>query len=149
MKLDRTAVAGFFEDLPVLLFVLAGVMTIVVTSTLAAEKFEEQTRQKDLNEWAHDIADTIVRRVQLSAGPNALPLVSSLINLNISADVPQTRPCDFAASVFIVHPSIKPIIYYSSDPDALPELTGSSVRLMNAIDDQGEVVILKVRTVAW
>lgn len=149
MKVDRTAVAGFFEDLPVLLFVLAGVTTLVVTSTLAAEKFGEQKRQKELNELARDITDTIVRRVQQSAGLNGLPLVSSLINVNLSDEVPQIGHCDFAASVFIVHPLAKPIVYFSSDPDALPKLTGSSLRLMNAIDDQGEVVILEVRTVAW
>ena len=149
MRVDRAAVAGFFEDLPVLLFVLAGVMTLVVSSTFAAERFDAQKRQKELDESAQDIADAIVRCIELSAGSNGLPLVSAVSSMNISNKVAQTGGCDFAASVFIVHPLVKLVIYYSTDPDALPKLTGSSLRFMNAIDDQGEIIIVEVRTVVW
>ena len=90
-----------------------------------------------------------MRCIELSAGSNGLPLVSAVSSMNISNKVAQTGGCDFAASVFIVHPLVKLVIYYSTDPDALPNLTGSSLRFMNAIDDQGEIIIVEVRTVVW
>lgn len=149
MKADRAAVAGFFEDLPVLLFVLAGVTTLVLTSVFVAERLELQKKQKDLEEAARNLANVIVRKARLYAGPDLLPLVSYLSSLNISDEVAPGGTIDFAVSVFVVHPLVKCILDYSTNPDAIPRLTGSALRLANAIDDQCGIVILEVRTLAW
>jgi len=150
MRKDDRAVAGFFEDLAVMVFVLAGVSLLISAYVWSSMIAQAQTEQERLDYLAEDFVTRVVSQAMETGEGPAGPSVSVLRGLDLPAVAQESLVgrC-VAASISVLHPYHQLVISFSStDPcDAL--LTGYSVELMNAVDEAGMVVISEVRCVVW
>ena len=150
MRADRSGVAGFFEDLPVLMFVLSGVVTLVLTSVFVSERISEDRLDDQLDAVAKRMVDSVASEMLFSCGPDVLPTVTSIRALNCSGLVsPLSEGRGYALSVFSMHPSFGCLLSFSSNQSSAPRSTGYASRLLNALGDDGLCVILEVRVIVW
>lgn len=150
MRSDRSAVAGFFEDLPVLLFVLSGVVALVLTSVFVSERMAVMRFQERMDVIARDIVDSVATEILLSCGAGVMPAVSS-IKAHDFAEV-AVRSCggrSYAVSVLLIHPSYESMVDLSSDMRDQPRSTGFASTLLNALDECALNAIVEVRAVVW
>lgn len=148
MKRDTSGALGFFEDLPVMVFVLAGVASLIATAAWSEATIKEGTLHSDLERlaelvsaWILDGAPGEVRTLPTADAFRALNL-SSLAEL-----LPEGR--SFTAAVTQRHPVVEALNSYSAQSFELPSLTGCSLRFLNAIDGLSRVVVVEVRVVVW
>jgi hypothetical protein len=150
MRVDCSGVAGFFEDLPVLMFVLSGVVALVLTSVFVSERMTADWMDEQLDVVAKRIVDSIASEMLFSCGPDVLPTVDSICAFNYSDKVSQMSDGrSYALSVFSLHPSFGCLLDICSDQNATPRSTGYASELLNALDDTGLTIILEVRVVVW
>ncbi len=150
MKNDCLAVAGFFEDLPVLAFVLSGVMSLILTGTFVARHLEVERNQEHLDDLAQRIVDSLAGRICLSRGTESLPTVVALIAWNYSAIFRDL--CEghgYLFTVNSVHPSPEELIRACSDSRDTPESTGHAVRFVNALDARNLRIVLEANILVW
>jgi len=150
MRGDHRAVAGFFEDLPVLIFVLSGVMALVLTSTFVAERIETDRFKDSLDALAQRIVNSLSARMQSARGPDLLPTAAAISAWNYSEILDQAsegRGYLFALSS--LHPSQSCRVTVCSDGSEVPETTGHARRLVNALDDRNVCVVLEVSVIVW
>jgi hypothetical protein len=150
MRTDRSGVAGFFEDLPVLMFVLSGVVALVLTSVFVSERMTSDKMNEQLDSIASRIADSVASEIRFSRGPDMLPSVSSIRAFNCSDEVSQLSDgrC-FVLSVFSLHPSLGCLLNICSDQSRPPRSTGYASELLNALCDDGLSMVLEVMVVVW
>jgi hypothetical protein len=150
MRADRLGVAGFFEDLPVLMFVLSGVVALVLTSVFVSERMTAERMDEQLDVVAKRIVDTVASEMLFSCGPDVLPTVASICAFNYSDIVSQLSDGrGFALSVFSLQPSFACILNTSSDQGSAPRSTGYASELLNALGDNGLTIVLEVRVIVW
>jgi hypothetical protein len=150
MRADRSGVAGFFEDLPVLMFVLSGVAALVLTSVFASERMAANRMDEQLDAVAKRIVDSVTSEMLFSCGPDVQPSVTAICAFNYSELVSQLSDGrGFALSILSLHPSFGRMLNISSDQRSMPRSTGYACGLLNAMDANGLSIVLEVRVVVW
>ncbi|MCU0858976.1 MAG: hypothetical protein MUE55_00060 [Thermoplasmata archaeon] len=146
MRFDERGVGGFAEDLPVMIFVLAGVCLLVGAAVSAAEK--ARTGESDELE---SLAEVLVSEVMDGFSVTETPTVTALRSFEIvNCAEPVLAGCDgWYVSLRSVHPEIELLQSSGSLPDQAPGATGSCSRLINACDDDMMIVVVEVRAVVW
>lgn len=147
MWADRSAVAGFFEDIPVLLIVLAGVMSLVLSGVIAAEREQRIGDQRQLDLLASRLIDSVA--IEAAPDPSiehASVVVFASLNLTrCAANVLDDEA--FRISVIQLYPSMEWIRTSSLDPQIRD--VGYASRLFNARLDDGSVGVLEVAAFVW
>jgi len=150
MRANRSGVAGFFEDLPVLMFVLSGVVALVLTSVFVSERMTADRLDEELDAVAKRIVDSVASEMLFSCGPDVLPTVASIGAFDYSDLVSQlSGGRGFALSVFSLHPSFGCILNISGGQRSAPRSTGYASELLNALGDNGLNMVLEVRVIVW
>ena len=149
MRSDETAVAGFFEDLPVLLIVLAGVSALVLSGVTASERLAEMENQAELESLAGRFVVTMA--VSLNMDPSVEHAsISSVRSLNISrcaCDALDTE--SWTAAIVLLRPHV---IWLRTESRTVVEpttSTGYSSMLLNVVMDDGIVGVVEVKALVW
>jgi len=150
MRRDCSGVAGFFEDLPVLMFVLSGVVALVFTSVFVSVRTSADRLDEELDAIATRMVDSVTSEILYSCGPDVLPTVASVRALDYSNLVSHLS-CGrgFALSVCSLHPLFACVFNVSSHQSGAPRSTGYASELLNALADNGLTVVLEVRAIVW
>lgn len=146
---DRTGVAGFFEDLPVLMFVLAGTVTLVVSAVNVTETMGSYRKQEQLDGFAERSADLLLSELA-SDNPDVSVIVGSLCCTRLRESVEGfLGEREFAITLVMLHPVL--IFLYQDSVMAGNgcRMSSSASRLMNAATEDGREGILAVRIVVW
>lgn len=146
MRGDTEAVGGFFEDLPVLAFVLAGVLSVAGTASWASGMMSEGDLCEELERSASQLVAAVVAELR---GVDTLPTVEAVRHADISG-LMRTLPegAEGLVSVWSAHPVNERILVVGSC-EGEPLLARSESMLMNAVFDGGAVGILEVRVLVW
>jgi len=146
MRADVDAVGGFFEDLPVLAFVLAGVMSVAGTASWVSGTLSESDGYDALDRSASRLACSIAFGLQDTGG---LPTVESVVGANLS-EAMSVLPDGFGflVSVWSIHPEDGCLLTVS-DGAGEPGSARSATALLNVLCDDGIVGILEVRVLVW
>jgi hypothetical protein len=144
---DRSAVAGFFEDIPVLLIILVGVMSLVLSGVVAAERAQHIENQKQLDLLASRLIDSVAINVAPDPAVEHASMVAfaSLNATRCAANVLDDE--SFGISVIQLYPSMEWIQTRSPDPQR--QDTGYASRLFNARLDDGSIGVLEVVAFVW
>ncbi len=149
MRADESGVAGFFEDLPVLLIILAGVSVLVFSGATASEHLAEEKIESDLDALAGRFVASI--RVSLMRDPSmdhaSIAMVKSLNISRCSSDALDDE-C-WSAAFVLLSPSNEWLRAESSPGIAPLTGTGYSSSLFNALLDDGLVGVIEVRILVW
>ncbi len=147
MWTDRSAVAGFFEDIPVLLIILTGVMALVLSGFVATEKAQRIEDRRQLDMLALRLVDSVA--INIAPDPSvehaSLVAFASLNFTRCAASVLDDE--SFGMSVIQLCPSIEWIRIGSVDPQG--QDTGYASRLFNARLDDGSIGVLEVVACVW
>lgn len=146
VRSDEAAVGGFAEDLPVLMFVLAGVCMLVVSAVNATQD-AQGVPGPELEHRAELFAEGILDVACVAD----IPTVSGLRSLNIS-DCLQPLAGDCTGSfvtVRSVYPTADTLLSWGSLPTERPDAAGCCSRLADALDDDGTVVVVEVTVIVW
>ena len=148
MRRDDVGVAGFFEDLPVLVFILAGTLTILISFVSVSGAIQSEEREENLGILANRSLDLIVAELLLDS-PAACVNICSVCETELRNMIEEFLggPC-FAISVVMVHPELK-WLSNTPVPEQLPAHACSSSRLLNGFTDDGRIGVLLVRVLVW
>ncbi len=147
---DRAGVAGFFEDLPVLMFVLVGVSVLVLSAAWVARENAERQAEESLDEAARRIAGNLI--ASFLTEPGSMPRVSSLEGRNLSEAVTRIMPAavsGFSVAVSQLYPGPVAINAQMYGDEAEGSRTGFARAVFNGVDDHGLVLVLEVRIIVW
>ncbi len=151
MRRDDAAVAGFFEDLPVLLFVLAGVAAIVFSGVFSAAQRADGRLQEDLDAAAsHMVEGLVAHLAELDLAGNGAPGEDQVRDIDLrslAGQLAQGHACTI--SLVRVHPSHEVLARWSMMQESLPKATGYAARVMNAVGESGCFTMLEVRVLVW
>jgi hypothetical protein len=148
MKTDEDAVGGFFEDLPVLIFILAGVSVLVSSAVWAEQEIAQERSSAELEFASEMLLEAVCADLFQEEG--VLPTVDSLKGYNLSEDVLEAagdRGC--AVAIRECYPACELLSSTSVGDASIPVEVSSASRLMNAIDAQGLTVVVEVRVCVW
>ncbi len=146
MMRDDSGVAGFFEDLPVLAFVLGGIFLLISSSVwchqITSERDAEARLQADADEYLDKFLATFTDGIT-PIGEFACkcePLVSGL----------GSGFSGFLLNVSVVHPYPAIVITVLCDDKAgVCDMTAFSSGFLNAIDEARITLIVEVRLLVW
>ena len=147
MRGDESGVGGFIEDIPVLVFVLGGVVTLIGTGTWAAAYLADDVREETLRDLATDTIDRVLWT--LSKGLEGTKGLDAAATTNISgafAGVPEG--IGWLLSVDMLHPCSEQVLLISSGCLQNPTRTASESRLLNSECD-GMSAMVRVTVVVW
>ncbi len=149
MRADERGVAGFFEDIPVLIIILAGVSILVSSVVIASERISERRLQSDLDLAAERMLARMM--TSLRDAQEGTILISSIGSLNISrCSEGPLAACAFAVSFVRYYPGTEWLRSESSSGTVPAHATGHASRLFNAADDgRGQIVIVEVSVFVW
>ena len=146
---DDTAIAGFFEDLPVLLIVLAGVTMLVVSGVAASERLSEQRVQRALDALAARFTDSIMLSLSRSMTHQHISM-ASIESVNISRCAADALGLECYHVAFVEYfPDVRWVRSESRSEDTLRANTGYAAHLVNAVMPDGGVVIVGVIAIVW
>jgi hypothetical protein len=150
MNASCSGVAGFFEDLPVLIFVLSGVVAMVLTGVFVSERLAAARMDQQLDEVATRIVDSVVAELLFSSGPDTPPTTAFICAFNYSDMACQfSEGRAFSLSVFSLHPSFCQMVNVCSTRGDTPRSSGYASEMLNALSDDGLCMVLEVRAVVW
>jgi len=148
MRSDDSAVGGFVEDLPVLFFVLGGVMMLMVTSTWASQQLVNSDLQRRLDATAWSVLEELLevirgdtQDVPSTSHMNQSGLASAVIRCDI--------PCPFTVSIWERYPEQSLLSSRQSPGVEMCESSAHASRLMNAVNDRGLIVVLEVSVLVY
>jgi len=149
MRADDQAIGGFFEDLPVLAFVLAGTATIVLSGALASEQAAETVAHTNLDSLAERLLDSVMVRLSAVDSMDRIS-ITSVESVNISRSAAEILGEEEFAYVFVEHhPCLQWLRAGSSSCRTPPANTGHSSCLFNAYFTNGLVGIVEVNLFVW
>ena len=150
MMADRTGVAGFFEDIPILVFVLLGVSTLVLSGVWVSQRLTGERIQDRLDRLAGALADHLVAEVLELGSYDGLPRVSSVGSLNLTEHAREELGArGYEIAVLERYPEFAWVKNQSSGDPLLAESTGYASMVFNAVDDNGYTQIMEVRVLVW
>ena len=148
MRCDTSGVAGFFEDLPVLLLVLAGVSSVVLTGAWCSEQRADSAGHDDLSAEA----ELLVRAALLAAsgGRSSLVTVDALLALSPEDLAEAGSSCvGWTVVVEIVYPTGERHELSSGSECTFSCDLGWACELVNAAYDGDRIAIAEVIGIAW
>ena len=150
MKADCDGVAGFFEDLPVLMFVLTGVFIVVAAGVWTSNTLEAQRVRDRFEVLAAGLVNEVVLEIEARLGGRAFPTVSALSHLNLSHLVGGVLPAHRCSIAIIErYPEVRWLVRWSDEtPDSAIQTVGAA-KLLNAFDEHLMVVVVEVRAIVW
>lgn len=149
VRRDEAGVAGFFEDLPVLMFVLAGTLTVILSVMTVSGAMLSVERSKNLGALASRSADLLVNEL-LGKHPERVVTISAVCSTGMLRAIDDFLGAHgFQMSVVMVHPELKWLSVASEPQTRLPEHAFSASRLVNALTDDGLIGVLVVRVLVW
>lgn len=146
MRFDDRAVGGFFEDLPVLAFVLAGVLSVSGTAAWTSSELVEAGQLDALERKASSLVSAIVSDLQDSEVMLTLEMIAAA-NLSSASDV-LAEGISCYVTIWCVHPFRELLLSYGDVGDD-PALVGSDSSFMNMLCDGGVVGVSEVRAIVW
>lgn len=148
MRTDTRGVAGFFEDLPVLLLVLAGVSSVALTGAWCTDQQADAARQEGLSA----AAEALVRAAVLVAsdgGPSTLTVGSLFALEPEDLEVNAAGCVGWAVVIEVLHPvGDRHEISFDGLDDLPPDL-GYACELVNAVYEGDMTAVVEVTGVAW
>ncbi len=146
MRSDTEAVGGFFEDLPVLAFVLAGVLSVAGTASWTSVMLADDERCEALELAASQLLVKVVSEI---CGADVLPTTESVRRANLSSPMDELPDGVVGlVSVWCVHP-VNECLLMVSLCEGEPTIACSEGALIDALCDGGMVGILEVRVLVW
>lgn len=150
MRSDESGVAGFFEDLPVLAFVLCGVMLLVSSGIWASARIAEQREDELLKRLAERAADAIVETIAPAATDFELPTLQSIDRSNLSEYIQSVlQTVHFLVNLSTEGTASGWSMLISDSYGGEVSHTASASRLLNVRDGFGLIVVLEVRLIVW
>ena len=150
MMADDGGVAGFFEDLPVLMFVLAGVFIIVATGVWTSDALARQRFHSKLEGLAEELVNDIIHEVRVRAGANQLPSVGILSSLDLGRLAAESvRSYCYSIAIVERFPTTQWLVNCSKASGSQPFESAGSALLLNALDSQLRVVVVEVKVLVW
>ncbi|UCE91842.1 MAG: hypothetical protein JSV90_01440 [Methanobacteriota archaeon] len=148
MRRDIAGVGGFVEDLPVLLFILMGTVSVITTSVWVAEGREKAKALADADEAAKRLVDAVLLR--LSGGEANGVSIAGLRSLNAS-QVNELCPSilSWQLSISIFHPRPEAVEHGCDGPGVGASGSGYHNRFVNASYDRDASALVEVRCVVW
>jgi len=149
VKRDELGVAGFFEDLPVLLFILAGALTIVISSLSASQVVVLSGEEKELDHLANRCVELLLSEV-FGDGQGVAVTVGSVCSTRlyqVAEDFLDSR-C-FSMGIVMLHPELRWLSQDDCKSRGGSERASAASRLFNALTDDGKTAILVVRIIVW
>jgi hypothetical protein len=150
MKADCDGVAGFFEDLPVLMFVLTGVFIVVAAGVWTSNLLEAQRMRDKLDALAEGLVNEVVLEVEAPLTGDSFPTVSTLSHLNLShlaSGVPSVHHCSIA--IIERYPEVRWLVLWSGETSDHPIQAFAAAKLLNAFDEHLMIVVVEVRAIVW
>ncbi len=150
MRADCDGIAGFFEDLPVLMFILTGVFIIVAAGVWTSNTLESQRVRDRLEALSDKLVNEIILEIEARLGGESFLTLSALSNLNLSHLVDGVLPTH-GCSIAVIerYPEVRWLVHLSDmTPDSPVQAVGDA-RLLNAIDESLMVVVVEVRVIVW
>jgi len=147
---DDHAVAGFFEDLPVLMFVLAGVASLLLSGSWVAGCEQHHRASEELRDIAEDFGGRLLDAVGASDPTSPAPMMASVEDLDVSA-VSGALGRTVRASVSIVelYPDVVWVLTWRSEDQGEISSTGSFGALFHARGSDGNTAVMELRVVVW
>lgn len=136
------------EDLPVLLFVLMGTLTVISTCVWVADERAEMRAYADADEAAEKLVDALL--LQLAKGEEGGVSVFELRSLQASA-IDQLRHDDFGwqVSILIIHPWAESICLSGENHTVRTGGHGYANRIINASYGADGSALVEVKCVVW
>jgi hypothetical protein len=150
MRPDEAGVAGFFEDLPVLMFVLVGVTTLILCGTWVSKSLNALNAQEELDSLAENLVNSVMSSLLRPETSGIVPSVSSVQAIDISqiaAGVVGQR--HYLVAIIVRYPSYCSLNKGSDNDTAPPDATGYCSRLLNVLDANERIVMLEVKAIVW
>ena len=148
MRGDRRGVGGFLEDIPVLVFVLAGVVTLIGASVWAAGMRSDLVREVELESLAEDLVDQALWG--LSCGVDGYVSVDRMAQLDLSelsGRVPDGA--GWLVSVNVIHPWEEQLLLAKGGDSEHVAYVGCGCRFINASYGTDGGAVVKVTAVVW
>ncbi len=148
MRNDRRGVGGFLEDIPVLVFVLAGVVALIGASVWTAGVRSDLAREVELESLADELVDLALWN--LSDGLGGFVSVDRMERLDLSqlsGRVPGGT--GWLISVDVIHPWAKQLVLaqWGGLDDVV--YVGCGWKLVNAPYGTDGSAVVKVTAVVW
>lgn len=150
MRDDCGGVAGFFEDLPVLMFVLTGVFIVVAAAVWTSTTLETQRLRYRLEALAEGLVNEVVLDIQTRLGGESVPTVDGLSHLNLSHLAGGVPPSiRFSVAIIERYPEIRWLAHSFEGNFDSPVSAVGAARLLNALDENLMVAAVEVRAIVW
>lgn len=130
MRNDCRGIGGFFEDLPVLLFVLAGSMLLIGTNawiTVGKDTLEESRMAEEI---AEDLAASFMLALIDESGDDVTVESMRLVNVS-SIGTEATLPEPWRISVTVIHPWRELVLALGAQGWSSDAYTGWHSQLLN------------------
>ena len=147
MRIDERGIGGFVEDLPVLVFVLAGAVAVISTTSWVIEVRADAREQTAADALAADLIDALL--FDLSEGGVRSVLISELRALNATTIQKYVADeLDWALAILVMHPWTESV-EVTSDGCVMDtaNVVGYANRMMTAQYDAGAYAFVEVRCV--
>lgn len=149
MRRDESGVAGFFEDLPVLMFVLAGTFTIVASAIACSQAIVSREEDARLQDLASRSVDLVVSEL-LEGHPDVVVTISALCATRLGNALKDfLGSSDFGMSIVMVHPELRWICTESNPGRDSNRNACSDSRIVSVLTEDGYVGIILVRVLVW
>ena len=149
MKSDELGVGGFFEDLPVLAFVLGGTAILLMSATWSCEHIASQHACNELRNRAVSFVERICAELRGSRGNEFVPSLSAIVQLNYSRLAEEELDGrEYALAILQLHPSVQWILGHPGSEVPCSEIAAASA-MLNVLNEEGTTVIVEVRAIVW
>lgn len=147
MVLGTDAVAGFFEDLPVLVIVLSGAMILASTATWVSREVSDARNSEILVDRAQLLASRIMTEIRNGHAEAQVPTIRSLQGLNLSRILEDSEAAVAAVSIQMVYPRAEFVVGLDTKPSDQPRSSGYCSEHFNAMTDKGLAAVLELRVI--
>ena len=146
MRRDTEGVGGFFEDLPVLAFVLAGVLSVAGTAAWTGEALSDGEGRETLESAAPLLAASVAMELTPAGAP---PSTDSVRGAHLTGPTRGLAEGTCAiVSVWCLHPASELlIVVVTAEGD--PSEAFSARELLNVLCEGGVVGIAEVTVLVW
>jgi hypothetical protein len=149
VRSDDSAIAGFFEDLPVLLIVLAGVATLVLSGVSASERLSRESAQRALDNTAARFVDSIMLSLSKSLTDQHVSL-SAIMSVNVSSCTSGVLCHESYRVAFVeLYPEVRWLRVEPNAADLSGTDTGFASHLINTVMNDGAVGVVGVTAFVW
>ncbi len=144
------AVGGFFEDLPVLAFVLLGVFALVSAGVVASDRMSEHRRADWLESVADDILKGVLMRLTSADAVGYTLTVAGMREMSLEALADGAAgDASYCVGIVVLHPRIEWLCSATKGDLRTATHAGYAESLFNATSDDGSTAIVKVTVLAW